>query len=187
MEIFLHPVCPIIWSQRCTPHVPGRRLGTGERGAKVRAQLARPMAVTPSGAVCGTPSARVELVAPDNCPLNASSGPAQCRAASCGNTSQDSGICWSRASLSATVTATLSTPAAPGGSPQAFRPPCASPRSTRPGSMTMQDSARTATLLTAASIGTCPALDTVTVLRTRQEPGPALVAVSSRSLHVPDR
>ena len=36
--------------------------------AKVQADLARPMVVTPPCAVCGTPSARVELVAPGQLP-----------------------------------------------------------------------------------------------------------------------
>ncbi len=35
-----------------------------EREAKVRAQMARPMVATPPCTECGTPSARVELVAP---------------------------------------------------------------------------------------------------------------------------
>ena len=39
-----------------------------EREARVRAQMARPMVVTPRCAVCGTPSARVELVAPGHVP-----------------------------------------------------------------------------------------------------------------------
>ena len=61
-----------------------------------------------------------------------------------------------------TATATPSTPAAPGRSPGRSGLPCASPRSTRPGSTTMQDSARTAKSRTATSTGTCPTPDTAT-------------------------
>ena len=39
-----------------------------EREALVQAQMAQPMVVTPPCAVCGTPSARVELVAPGRLP-----------------------------------------------------------------------------------------------------------------------
>jgi hypothetical protein len=96
------------------------------------------------------------------------------------------GICCSRASLPAMPTATSSTPPGPDGSPGRSGLPCASLRSTRPGSTTMRDSARTATLHTATSIGTSSTLGTGTAPRARQEPGPALVAVTSRSLETLD-
>ena len=43
------------------------RLGTG-REAKIRAHMAKPIVVTPPCAACGTPSARIELVAPGQLP-----------------------------------------------------------------------------------------------------------------------
>ena len=45
---------------------------------------------------------------------------------------------------------------------QAFHPPCISARSTRPGSTTMSDSAKTVTHPTATTTGTCPAAATAT-------------------------
>lgn len=133
-----------------------------EHEAKVQAQMAKPMVVTPPCAACGTPATRVEFVAPGQLPPSGSSGPGLCRPASCGNASQDSGISWSRASPRTTATATPSTPAAPGGSPGRSGLPCASPRSIRPGSTTMPGSAPTVTLPTATGTGTYPKLGTAT-------------------------
>ena len=47
---------------------PRALAGEREREARIRAQMAMPMVVTPPCAVCGTPSARVELVAPGHVP-----------------------------------------------------------------------------------------------------------------------
>jgi hypothetical protein len=43
--------------------------------ARAWAHMATPMVITPPCAAGGTPSARVELVAPANCPPSGSSGP----------------------------------------------------------------------------------------------------------------
>jgi hypothetical protein len=99
---------------------------------------------------------------PANYPRSGSSGPAACRTASSSNARQDSDTCCSKASLPTTATATPSTPAGPAGSPRHSGLPCALPRSMPPGSTTMQDSARTATLSTATATGTCPRADTAT-------------------------
>jgi hypothetical protein len=58
---------------------------------------------------------------------------------------------------------------------QAVRGPCASPRSTRLGSATMRDSARTATLPSATSTGMCLRVAMVTAPPPRQQPRPTLV------------
>jgi hypothetical protein len=106
--------------------------------AKAWAHMAAPMVVTPPCAACGTPSVRVELVAPGQVPAEWDQWPAPCRPASCGDARRDSGICCSKASLPTTATATPSTPAEPAGSPRHSGLPCTSPRSTPPGSTTMQ-------------------------------------------------
>jgi hypothetical protein len=51
-----------------------------EREAKFRAQMARPMVITPPCAVCGTPAARVELVAPGHVPAEWEQWPGRVRA-----------------------------------------------------------------------------------------------------------
>jgi hypothetical protein len=51
--------------------------------ARAWAHMATPMVVTPPCAVCGTPSARVDLVTPGTSPPDRSSGPAPCGTASC--------------------------------------------------------------------------------------------------------
>ena len=133
-----------------------------EHEAKAQAQMAKAMVVTPPCAVCGTPSARIELVTPGQLPAKWEQWPS-------------------------TVQASISRQREPGqwyllfqgvaayngyGDPidasqagrivQRSRLPCASPRSTRPGSTTMQDSARTATRPTATATGTYPRAATAT-------------------------
>ena len=51
-----------------------------EREARIRAQMATPIVVTPPCAVCGTPSARVELVAPGHVPAGWEQWPGTVRA-----------------------------------------------------------------------------------------------------------
>ncbi len=100
----------------------------------------------------------------DAFPPSGNSGPALCRTASSGSASRDSGTRCSKASLPATATATPLTPAGPAGSPRRSGFLCPSPRSTAPASMTMQDSARTATPRIATSTGTYRRAAMVTAL-----------------------
>lgn len=146
-----------------------------EREAKVWAHMAKPMVVTPPCAACGTPSSRIELVAPASFPPSGSSGPPPCGPASHGAASQDSGICCSAASPPITATATLSTPARPGGSPRRASLPCASPRSTRPGSTTTPDLRGLRRVLLLPPLARLRVRVRPLPPRPRQEPGPALV------------
>ena len=114
------------------------------------------MIATPPCAECGSPSTRIELVAPGEFPADWEQWPGTVRGtflphrepgqwylifkgiATCngyGNTIETS-----RAERIA----------------RAFQPPCPSPRSTPPGSTTTRASAQTAMLPTATSTGTCP-------------------------------
>jgi hypothetical protein len=159
-----------------------------EREAQVRARMTRPMVVTPPCAVCGTPSVPSSWWGPEAPACRVGAVARHCAgqhrpAARAGTVVS---ICCSGASLPAMATATPSTPPGPDGSPGRSRLPCASPGSTRPGSTTMRDSARPAMLLTAPGTGTSPALGTGTAARARQEPGPALVAVTSRFPEAPE-
>ncbi len=131
-----------------------------EREALVQAQMAQAMVVTPP-----EPPQRASSSLPlDAFPPSGNSGPALCRTASSGSASRDSGTRCSKASLPATATATPLTPAGPAGSPRRSGFLCPSPRSTAPASMTMQDSARTATPRIATSTGTYRRAAMVTAL-----------------------
>jgi hypothetical protein len=120
----------------------GEDLAASPGNAKPGSGPTCPKAITPLCAECGTPSARIELVAPGHLAAEWSAGPAPCKLASCSNVSWDSRTSYSRASPLTTATAIPSTLSRPGGS-LGFRPPSASPRSTQPVSTTMQDSAGT--------------------------------------------
>lgn len=81
----------------------------------------------------------------------------------------------------ATFTVTPSTRPVSGGSPGRSGFPCASSRSTRPGCTTTQGSARTVTHLTAPALARVGVRLRLLPAQPRQEPGPALVAISSQS------
>jgi hypothetical protein len=151
------------WVRQRSGEDPQARAEERDHEASIWACMAKPIMVTPPCAACGSPAARIVLVAPGQLPPYGTSGPAQCKPALSGDATQDSGICCSKASPPTTGTATPSTPAGPGGSPRRSGIPSASPRSTRPGSTTMPGSARTATPPTATSTGTCPSRGTAIV------------------------
>jgi hypothetical protein len=139
-----------------------RQAPAPNRECQAQAQMAEAMTVTPPCAVCRTPSARIELVAPGGFPAGWDQWPGtmqgiivrERKASSSGNASQDSGTSCSKALPPKTATATPSTPPGPGRSPRHSGLPSVSPKSAPPGSTTTQDSARTATPPTATSTGT---------------------------------
>ena len=137
--------------------------GEGDQGL---AELAEVMLAAPPCAVCGTPSARIELVAPEGLPAGWERWPGTVRdtflhrepgqwyllfdGVAAGNGYGDP-IEASRAGRIA----------------RAFPPPLGFPRSALPGSTTMRGSARTAMPPIAASTGTC------------QRPGMAIVPAAT--------
>ena len=132
--------------------------------AKAWARMATPMVVTPPCAACGTPSARVELVAPGKVPAGWEQWP---------RTVQDRIMRqrkpgqWYLLFKGVAAYNGYGDPidaSRAGQIAQALRPPlCFALRSTRSGSTTTQDSARTATRPTAIATGKCPRAATATV------------------------
>jgi hypothetical protein len=128
-----------------------------EREALVRAQMAQAMVVRPPCAVCGTPSARVELVAPGCLPAEWEQWP---------RTVQDS---IERQRQPGQWYLLFQGVASGNGygdpvDPRRSGLPCTSARSAAPASMTTQGSVRTATPRIAASTGTYRRAAVVTAL-----------------------
>ena len=118
--------------------------------------MAKPMVVTPPCAACGIPSARIELVAPGHFPAEWEQWPSTVRASIVRQREPGQWYLLFKGVAAYTARATPSTLAGPGRSPRRSGLPCASLRYTRPGSTTMQDSARTAMCPTATTTGRCP-------------------------------
>jgi hypothetical protein len=133
-----------------------------EGEAKVQARMAKPIVVSPPCAACGNPSARVELVAPGQLPAGWEQWPSTVQG---GIVRQHEPGQWYL------LFQDIATDNGYGGSidasqagriAQAFKPPLCYAQVHMAGFTTMQDSARTATLLTATGNGTCPSLGMVT-------------------------
>jgi hypothetical protein len=103
------------------------------------AELAEAMVAAPPCAVCGTPSSRVELVAPGTFPAEWERCPGTVRDRFLHREPGQWYLLFT-GSRPTTVMATPSTPPGPAGSPGRSGLRCASRRSTRPGSTTMRGS-----------------------------------------------
>lgn len=124
-----------------------------DREALVQAQMNQPMVVTPPCVVCGTPSARVELVAPGRLPAGCEQWPRTIRDSIRQQRQPGGWYLLFKGVATENGYGNPSTPARLAGSPGRSALPCPTPRSTRPGSTTTPDSASTATPPTAPATG----------------------------------
>ena len=149
--------------------------------------MAEPIVVTPPRASCGTPCARIELVAPGQLPPEWEQWPSTVQ----GNIlrRREPGQWYLLVKGIATYNGYRDPIDASraGRIAQAFRPPLRFAQVHTAGFYDEQDSARTVTPLLPPALA--PVRHRIRSLppRARQEPGPALIAVSSRSPDAPDR
>jgi hypothetical protein len=133
-----------------------------EREVLVLAAMAQAMVMTPPCAVCGTPSARIELVAPGHLPAGWKQWPRTVQDSIGRQRQPGHWYLLFRDVASGNGYGDPIDASRPAGSPVRSALPCTSARSTRPGSTTTPDSARTATPRTATSTGRYPRTATVT-------------------------
>jgi hypothetical protein len=135
-----------------------------EREALVQAQMAQAMVVTPPCAVCGTPSARVELVAPGRLPAEWEPLPSTMQASILRQREPGQWYLLFKGAAADNGYGDPIDASRAGRIAQAFRPPLCFAQVYNAGFYDDAGLCRTATLLTATSTGTYPSPGTVTAL-----------------------